>query len=41
MALQRIDAYYRRVPGVFRGIESGWMGSYLRLRRLLRKVHGR
>ena len=39
MALQRVDPYYLRVPGLFRGIESGWMGSCLRLRRLLRKVH--
>jgi len=41
MALQRIDAYYLRVPDLFRGLESGWMSPYLRLRRLSREVRGR
>ncbi len=40
-ALERIDAYYLRSPGIFCALAAGWMPWYLGLRRWMRKARSR
>ncbi|MBZ5645590.1 MAG: polysaccharide deacetylase family protein [Acidobacteriia bacterium] len=39
-ALPRVDAYYLRRPTMFRNLFSQQMGTYLGLRRMLRRIRG-